>query len=185
MAEKLYKTLTFGYKRVDASPLEADSLFDSLEAAQNYALTNPTSYAGRQIAVVTDDGSNLYIINPDKTLKEVGADKGSSFAAHYKFTYENANEDGVVAVIIPAGCYMEDVILIIEEPFDDDTMISVGTATNHEQFLGIMDNDPQPEVRPASFEVDCNFVPETSTPVYLYIKPGATKGSGILKITVA
>lgn len=67
------------FNRLTAFPLDAKSYFESLESAQAAAATaegagssNTTYYYGQQVAVVEDEIATLYVIQPDKTLKEVG-----------------------------------------------------------------------------------------------------------------
>lgn len=67
------------FNRLTAFPLDAKSYFESLESAQAAAATaegagssNTTYYYGQQVAVVEDGVATLYVIQPDKTLKEVG-----------------------------------------------------------------------------------------------------------------
>ena len=63
-----------------AFPLDARYYFDSLEAAEAAATsavavgsTTGTYFYGENVVVVTDGSATLYLIQPDKTLKEVGA----------------------------------------------------------------------------------------------------------------
>lgn len=187
MAEKMYKTLPFGYKRVDNLPLEADSLFDSYEAAAEYAATNPTAYAGRQIAVVTEEESALYIIKPDMSLFLVGgsgSEPVSPFVAEYGFTFETDAETGIVAVIIPQGSFMEDIIIVIDEPFGEDCTISVGTANDPNAYFESAYIYPQETSVPCSYEMDVNHTTTEISPLYLYIKNPGTSGKGSLKVTV-
>lgn len=67
------------FNRQTAFPLDAKSYFESLESAQTAAQSadaagskTTTYYFGQQIAVVESGVATLYIIQPDKTLKEVG-----------------------------------------------------------------------------------------------------------------
>lgn len=67
------------FNRQTAFPLDAKSYFESLELANAAAATaeeagssNTTYYYGQQIAVVENNVATLYVIQPDKTLKEVG-----------------------------------------------------------------------------------------------------------------
>ena len=67
------------FSRQTAFPLDAKSYFESLESAQAAAQSadaagskTTTYYFGQQIAVVESGVATLYIIQPDKTLKEVG-----------------------------------------------------------------------------------------------------------------
>lgn len=78
--------LTFGtldfavaFSRQTAFPLDAKSYFESLELAQAAAATAQEAgssetvyYFGQTIAVVESSVATLYVIQPDKTLKEVG-----------------------------------------------------------------------------------------------------------------
>ena len=63
-----------------AFPLDARYYFDSLEAAEAAALSavevgsdTGTYFYGENVVVVTGTSATLYLIQPDKTLKEVGA----------------------------------------------------------------------------------------------------------------
>ena len=63
-----------------AFPLDARYYFDSLEAAEAAALSavavgssTGTYFYGENVVVVTGSSATLYLIQPDKTLKEVGA----------------------------------------------------------------------------------------------------------------
>lgn len=76
-----FGTLDFAvaFNRQTAFPLDAKSYFESLELATAAAATaqaagssETTYYFGQQIAVVEDGKATLYVIQPDKTLKEVG-----------------------------------------------------------------------------------------------------------------
>ena len=73
----------FPFQRTGAFPLDRSSLFSSLEDALAYAsgVANDerklggTSYVGQPISVYDEDSNSvtLYVINPDRTLKEVGS----------------------------------------------------------------------------------------------------------------
>ena len=76
-----FGTLDFAvaFNRQTAFPLDAKSYFESLEAAQAAAASaqeagssETTYYYGQTIAVVENSKATLYVIQPDKTLKEVG-----------------------------------------------------------------------------------------------------------------
>ena len=76
-----FGTLDFAvaFNRQTAFPLDAKSYFESLEVAQTAAASaqeagssETTYYYGQQIAVVESGKATLYVIQPDKTLKEVG-----------------------------------------------------------------------------------------------------------------
>ena len=69
------------FKRQGAFPLEAYSVFYTMDAAEAYASSNPISYVGQTLAVVTANAENpavvddvtFYIIaDADGTLQEVG-----------------------------------------------------------------------------------------------------------------
>lgn len=67
------------FNRQTAFPLDARSYFESLESATAAADTaqaagssETTYYFGQTIAVVENSKATLYVIQPDKTLKEVG-----------------------------------------------------------------------------------------------------------------
>ena len=76
-----FGTLDFAvaFNRQTAFPLDAKSYFESLElataaaaSAQEAGSSETTSYYGQTIAVVENGKATLYVIQPDKTLKEVG-----------------------------------------------------------------------------------------------------------------
>lgn len=67
------------FNRQTAFPLDAKSYFESLENANAAAATaqeagssDSSYYYGQQVAVVENGVATLYVIQPDKTLKEVG-----------------------------------------------------------------------------------------------------------------
>lgn len=67
------------FNRQTAFPLDAKSYFESLESANAAAATaqeagssDSSYYYGQQVAVVEGGVATLYVIQPDKTLKEVG-----------------------------------------------------------------------------------------------------------------
>ena len=67
------------FNRQTAFPLDARSYFESLESATAAAATaqaagssETTYYFGQTIAVVENSKATLYVIQPDRTLKEVG-----------------------------------------------------------------------------------------------------------------
>lgn len=67
------------FNRQTAFPLDAKSYFESLESANAAAATaqeagssDSSYYYGQQVAVVENGVATLYVIQPDKTLKEVG-----------------------------------------------------------------------------------------------------------------
>ncbi len=67
--------------RSNSLPLDANSVFDSLEAAQNYAAGTPAegtlanAYPGQVLAVVTDAETIIYYIDANMTLQPVGNTK--------------------------------------------------------------------------------------------------------------
>ena len=67
--------------RSNSLPLDANSVFDSLEAAQNYAARNPNegtlnnAYPGQVLAVVTDAETVIYYIDANMALQPVGNTK--------------------------------------------------------------------------------------------------------------
>lgn len=76
-----FGTLDFAvaFNRQTAFPLDAKSYFESLElataaaaSAQEAGSSETTYYFGQTIAVVENGKATLYVIQPDKTLKEVG-----------------------------------------------------------------------------------------------------------------
>lgn len=76
-----FGTLDFAvaFNRQTAFPLDAKSYFESLElataaaaSAQEAGSSETTYYYGQTIAVVENGKAILYVIQPDKTLKEVG-----------------------------------------------------------------------------------------------------------------
>lgn len=80
------------FKRQGAFPLEAYSVFSSLEAAITYATTNAIAYVGQTLAVCEDDKTTLYIIADGAgNLTEVGsATDGDG--------YSISLEDGVLSI---------------------------------------------------------------------------------------
>lgn len=76
---------SIAFAPTSAFPLNANSYFESYEAAfaaANTAAeagdTNTKYYYGQEIVVVEDSVATLYIIQPDKTLKEVGELSGDN-----------------------------------------------------------------------------------------------------------
>lgn len=67
--------------RSNALPLDANSVFKTLEEAQNYASGNPAegtlanAYPGQVLAVVTESETNIYYIDANMQLKPVGNTK--------------------------------------------------------------------------------------------------------------
>lgn len=66
-----------------ALPLDYNAYFDNLVEAQAAALTagelgstDTVYYYGQTIVVVTSSSANLYVIQPDKTLKFIGVESG-------------------------------------------------------------------------------------------------------------
>ena len=61
------------YWRLDAFPLDASCKFDTLADALDYAQNNPIAYIGQILGVINSTTSDAYIIEPDKSLKPLGA----------------------------------------------------------------------------------------------------------------
>lgn len=60
-------------KRQDAFSIDPTEIWPSLEAAQEYARTNPTAYVGQKLSVVVDGVSTPYQIkNADGELEPLG-----------------------------------------------------------------------------------------------------------------
>lgn len=63
------------FNRTNGIPIDKWSVFQTLEEAETYASSNPVAYPGQFVAVVLDDDSATgYVIQPDGTLKSIGAD---------------------------------------------------------------------------------------------------------------
>lgn len=61
-------------QRQDAFALDPTEVWPSLEAAQNYAQTDPTAYVGQKLAVVVDGEAKQYQIkNAAGDLEPLGA----------------------------------------------------------------------------------------------------------------
>lgn len=78
------------FNPTSAFPLDARSVFDSLESAQAAAQnavevgsSNGTYYHGQILIVVTDSDSKVYQIQPDNTLKELGTGSGGGGTGGY------------------------------------------------------------------------------------------------------
>ena len=54
--------IPFNYTRGNPIPLDSWSLFMSLDAATEYATTNPVSYPGQVVSVIEGQTANAYII---------------------------------------------------------------------------------------------------------------------------
>lgn len=60
-------------KRQDAFSIDPTEIWPSLEAAQEYAQTNPTAYVGQKLAVIVDGVSKQYQIkNTAGDLESLG-----------------------------------------------------------------------------------------------------------------
>ena len=76
-----------GYFRTDNFPLDATSVADSLSAAVNYGLSDPTAYPGQLISVRTGDNTpSVVVVNEDNTLSVVGSG-GGSITAYFRGVY--------------------------------------------------------------------------------------------------
>lgn len=82
MANKGYSTIPIGFKRVDNQPLEANTRFESLEAAQDYVSNNRTAYSGQIISVIRNNKSYAYLIQPDMSMTPLSE---SSDQVHLSF----------------------------------------------------------------------------------------------------
>lgn len=79
-----------------ALPLDYNAYFDNLVEAQAAALTageigatDTIYYYGQIIVVITSSSANLYVIQPDKTLKFIGVEAGGEDKT-YVFTQATA-----------------------------------------------------------------------------------------------
>ena len=96
--------------RSNSLPLDANSVFASLEAAQNYAAGNPAegtlanAYPGQVLAVVTDTETVIYYIDANMALQPVGnineimayiGDIPESSSAKTIIEYINAKTSGI------------------------------------------------------------------------------------------
>lgn len=73
--KKSYSFMEFplSMARQDAFPLDKTTVFNSLEAAQSYAQTDPTAYVGQVVSVITDGVSTVYQIkNGSGELEALG-----------------------------------------------------------------------------------------------------------------
>ncbi|MGL5751238.1 MAG: hypothetical protein ACRCXT_11960 [Paraclostridium sp.] len=61
------------YKRLYKGPLDSDSIFESLEAAEAYA-QGPTAYATQIIGVMDNGVEKVFIITQEGTLKPLVLD---------------------------------------------------------------------------------------------------------------
>lgn len=73
------------FNPTSAFPLDARSVFDSFEEAEDAAKnavevgsSNGTYYFGELIVVVENNTAKLYVIQPDKSLKEISGQETSS-----------------------------------------------------------------------------------------------------------
>lgn len=82
------------FQRVGSFPITDTEVFDTIASLQDYALNNPTAYAGQQ-CVVKGNPSSAYIINENKTIKLVSLVIGESSNTAYrgdrgKIAYEHS-----------------------------------------------------------------------------------------------
>ncbi len=79
--EKLFDSISNGaawdagvvFNRTNGIPIDKYSVFETYEAASDYALNNPVAYPGQYIAVVSEDNTvQAYIIGTDGKLEEFG-----------------------------------------------------------------------------------------------------------------
>lgn len=79
---KLFDTITNGaawdagvvFNRTNAIPIDKFSVFNTQEAAETYAKTNPVAYPGQFIAVVTADKVTPYVISVTGELQTINND---------------------------------------------------------------------------------------------------------------
>lgn len=63
------------FLRTNPLPIDSNSVFSTLEAAQTYASTSPVAYPGQVIAVVDASGENSYFgIAQDGSLEAIGGE---------------------------------------------------------------------------------------------------------------
>ena len=79
--DKLFDSISNGaawdagvvFNRTNGIPIDKYSVFETYEAASDYALNNPVAYPGQYIAVVAEDNTvQPYIIGNDGSLEEFG-----------------------------------------------------------------------------------------------------------------
>jgi hypothetical protein len=72
MPEKDYISAVRGYLRLGNFPLDASSVYDSFQAASEYADSNPTAYPGQLIAVVQGRTVTIYQLGYKLDEEEIG-----------------------------------------------------------------------------------------------------------------
>lgn len=85
---KSYSKMEFplSMQRQDAFALDPTEVWSSLEAAQNYAATDPTAYVGQIIAVVTNGVAEQYQIkNTAGDLEPIGGIRDEDIATDEEF----------------------------------------------------------------------------------------------------
>lgn len=85
---KSYSKMEFplSMQRQDAFSLDATGVWGSLEAAKNYAKTDPTAYVGQIIAVVVDGVAEQYQIkNVAGDLSPIGGMSENDFITQEEF----------------------------------------------------------------------------------------------------
>lgn len=85
---KSYSKMEFplSMQRQDAFALDPTEVWSSLEAAQNYAATDPTAYVGQKLTVVTNGEASLYYIaNTQGDLLPVGGIRDEDIATDEEF----------------------------------------------------------------------------------------------------
>ena len=116
------------FQRMHVGPIETNTLFVSLVAAQEYASTNPTAYAGQIVKVVTSNPSEpigVYLIEKNGTLRFIGSE-GVSLEENIVSTVDIG---GIrVGDIIPMGTLLTEVWQRLLDP-DTHPGISLFTAT--------------------------------------------------------
>lgn len=96
--------MSVSFAMTSAIPAEYNSYFASLEEAQAAAATagppgsTDTLYFYSQIIhVLTDSSADAYIIQPDKTLKHLGAESGGGGDKSFTFTQATAEKKWEIA----------------------------------------------------------------------------------------
>lgn len=70
------KSFSQWFNRVNPTPLDKSSVFNSLAEAEEYASSSVIAYPGQIVSVVTEDDVKVYKIN-NKALEEIGSAEGA------------------------------------------------------------------------------------------------------------
>lgn len=107
------------FNRTNGLPIDKFSVFESYEAASDYAANNPVSYPGQLIAVVPEVGDVVgYIISVTGQLKAIGA--GGAIGQADSTSVIHINEDGIHILSNLLETYMLNI--------DYDALISFDTS---------------------------------------------------------